>query len=63
MTNDSRQNEPKHGGWYGDPTGHARAANIRWHPNDAGHSGHGGWYGDAKGHSQAARRGWEGRCG
>ncbi|MBV9994180.1 MAG: hemerythrin domain-containing protein [Caulobacteraceae bacterium] len=70
-----RGRERGHGGWFGDPEGHAEASRRGWDERE-GRSrsyrgdederryaarGQGGWYGDPEGHSEASRRGWEER--
>lgn len=58
-----------HGGWFGDPEGHATAPRKGWEKRERDHApckcdedfrrgGHGGWFGDPEGHADAARRGW-----
>jgi len=68
---DDRRGGRGHGGWYGDPEGHAEAARRGWDEREGpsrsryrddddddrrGGRRHGGWYGDPEGHSEAARR-------
>ena len=64
---DDRRSGRSHGGWYGDPRGHAEASHRGWEERRGGRygddddDGHGGWYGDSRGHSEASRRGWQHR--
>lgn len=65
-----------HGGWFGDPEGHSRAAHERYQGRGSsyyergrddddygsrGGRGHGGWFGDREGHARAAEEGWRHR--
>jgi hemerythrin superfamily protein len=73
---DRRRGGRGHGGWFGDPEGHAEAARRGWDEREGASRGryrrdddddrrsgrrHGGWYGDPEGHSEASRRGWDDR--
>lgn len=72
----SRGSSRGQGGWFGDPEGHARAAEEGWRHRESSSSRYErddnrgrsrsdnderGWYGDPQGHAEAARRGWQHR--